>query len=122
MRPRLYDVLRKQIDRSVVRHHIHAVENRLMDTWDRFFDLTVRERVDELEWSRFSVRNVEAIKPQTLLPFLIFDPFRNPFQRPPCRGQRDMQFRLCIRLDEELVGGGIVLPQREMVTRRWTDI
>jgi hypothetical protein len=62
MRPRLYNVLREQINGPVVRDHFHAVENRLMDTWDCLFDFNMRVRVDELEWSRLSVRNVEAIK------------------------------------------------------------
>ena len=102
MRPRLYNVFREQIHGPVVRHHVHAVENGLVDKRNCLFNFRVRVRVDELERSRLGVRNVEAIKLKTPFPFLIFDPFWNQFQRSPGRGQRDMQFRLCIRLDEDL--------------------
>src|SRR6516165_1161914 len=92
-----------------------------MDTWDCFFDFSVSVQVDELEGSWLGLGNVEAIKLQTPFPFLIFDPFWNPFQRPPGRGQGDMQFRLCIGFDKSLARIGIVLSQGEMVPRPRID-
>jgi hypothetical protein len=63
-------MLRKEVDRPVVRHHVHAVENRLMDTWDGRFDFGVRVLVDEHEGPQFAIGNVEAVKFQARLPFL----------------------------------------------------
>jgi hypothetical protein len=94
----------------------------LMDTRYCAFDFSMPVRVDELEGPRLGVRNVKAIQPQTGFPFLIFDPFRNQFQRPPGRGQRGVQLRLGIRLDEGLARTRIILSQREMVARSCIDV
>ena len=62
MRPRLYNVLRNQIDGSIVGYHIDAIENGLVYTRKRRVDFRVRVRINELERTWLAVGNVEAIK------------------------------------------------------------